>query len=195
MDDRAQLRAGRRIASSRYRRNADRISGTEPKARIKREIPRTASIVSLGGHHHGTDTTSRTRRRCRARRRAVAAECARQGRRTAGRQAGAELLSLQGRRRPGDRHLRRRQQFRAARYVRAQREEGRSQRGARKGLHAEGQDVASSSRRWSSIPAASWSSSTPATARRLRVEQGQCRTVRRQHGRRRASIPRRSTWW
>ena len=38
--------------------------------------------------------------------------------------------------------------FALPRYVRAQREEGRSQRGARKGLHAEGQDVRSSSRRW-----------------------------------------------
>ena len=89
-----------------------------------------------GEKRHGTDPTSRTHRRRRDRRRAAVAGRAGPRRGTGRRQAGAELLPLQGRRHPGHRGLRRQERVQARGFLRHQCEEGRSQRGARKGLHA-----------------------------------------------------------
>ena len=134
--------------------------GNNPRVRVlTADVPQSAA-VQLATHQTLVDTSAGTG--CRAvmlhgrtrmdlsRRHALAGAAAlaaspllarlRESRRAAGRQAGAELLSLQGRRYPGERDLRRRQHLSAGRHFRAQRQEGRGQRRARQGLHAEGQD-------------------------------------------------------
>src|SRR5690348_5529750 len=74
---------------------------------------RAEIIVSLGGHQYETDTTSRISGSCRYHGRAAALIAAGQGGRTARRQAGAKLLSLQGRRYPGHRCFRRQEYLQA----------------------------------------------------------------------------------
>ena len=179
-----------------------RIGGNQIKA--QRQMPRLIKShpPSHPSSHWEDITMELTRRHALAGAAALAAapllpQRTRQGRRADGRQAGAELLSLQGRRRAGHRRspTASTRSRCPTRFV-AQREEGRGQRGAREGLHAEGQDVASSSRRWSSTPAASWSSSTPATAaapsHRARATSASSPTNMAAAGHRSA---RRSTWW
>ena len=139
--DRSHRRVAVASPSSRYRRIADRIAATEPRARIRRGSRHRIHRLT-GRTSHGIDTTSRTRRRRRARRHAAAC-------RNAPAKAAAPVADKQApsfyRYKVGDAQVTvisdGVNNFALARYLRAQRQEGRSQRGARKGLHAEGQDV------------------------------------------------------
>src|ERR1035437_4466089 len=97
---------------------------------------RTEFIVALGGHQQTTDTPSRTRRCRRVRGYAAITLHACERGRAGGGQAGAEFLSLQGRRQPGHGGSRRQKYLPAGGVLHHQCEEGGGQRRAREGVSA-----------------------------------------------------------